>query len=178
MINHADIVKQLHAEGPPAKTVDGALAFLLRVIARLQRAFPSERVGLLIKTAGENIVPYGGTSVSASRLVYPDHDLLVKILSDVPTTNGPSWQSEEGIPDEGHHGGYLAVPATGKPDPAPGPGPSPPPVDLTPLLVRLAALEQRATDLEALHVEVNKQLGAINELIKTLSERRARSGPL
>jgi hypothetical protein len=51
-------------------------------------------------------------------------------------------------------------------------------VDLTPLLVRLATLEQRATDLEALHAEVNKQLGAINELIKTLSERRARSGPL
>ena len=60
MIDHADIVQQLHGEDPPAKTLEGALAFLLRVVARLQDEFPSERVGLLIKTAGENIVPYGG----------------------------------------------------------------------------------------------------------------------
>ncbi len=167
MIDHADIVQQLHDEEPPAKTLEGALAFLLRVVARLQDAFPSERVGLLIKTAGENIVPYGGTSVSAARLVYPDHDLLVKILSDVPTTNGASWQPDQGIPNEGHHGGYLAVPVSGTPRPEP--------VDLTPLLVRLAALETRATQQEAMHVEVNKQLGSINELIRRLSER-PRSG--
>lgn len=107
--NHADIVEQVHVAQPPARTIDGALNFLLRVIARLQHDFPTERVGLLIKTAGENIVPYASTSVSASRIVYPDHDLLVKILSDVPTTNGPSWQPEEGIPNTGHHEGYLAV---------------------------------------------------------------------
>ena len=168
MIDHADIVQQLHGEEPPAKTLEGALAFLLRVVARLQDAFPSERVGLLIKTAGENIVPYGGTFVSAARLVYPDHDLLVKILSDVPTTNGASWQPDQGIPNEGHHGGYLAVPASGTPGPEP--------VDLTPLLVRLDALEKRTTHLESLHVEVNKQLGSINELIRRLSER-PRPGP-
>jgi hypothetical protein len=176
VIDHADVVRQLHEEEPPAKSGEGALAFLLRAIARLQRDFPSERVGLLIKTAGENIVPFAGTSVSAGRLVYPDHNLLVKILTDIPTTNGPSWQTEEGIPSKGHHGGFLAVPASGTPGPAPAPHPSPPPVDLTPLLLRLADLELRATHLEALHREVNKQLGAINELIKTLSER-PRSGP-
>ena len=170
MIDHADIVQQLHAEEPPAKTLVGALAFLLRVVARLQDAFPSERVGLLVKTAGENIVPYGGTFVSAARLVYPDHDLLVKILSDVPTTNGASWQPDQGIPNEGHHGGYLAVPVSGTPRLEP--------VDLTPLLARLTVLEQRAANLEALHGEVNKQLGAINDLIKRLSERPRAEPPL
>jgi hypothetical protein len=173
VIDHGDIVKQLHAEGPPAKTVDGALAFLLRVIARLQQDFPSERVGLLVKTAGENIVPYAGTFVSAGRIVYPDHDLLVKILTDIPTTNGPSWQTEQGIPNQGHHGGYLAVPAPGTPGTTLVPTPSPPPVDLAPLLARLTALEGRATQLEAMHAEVNKQLGTLNEQMKALAERPA-----
>ena len=85
----------------------------------------------------------------------------------MPTTNGASWQPDQGIPNEGHHGGYLAVPVSGTPGQEP--------VDLTPLLARLDALETRATHLESLHVEVNKQLGSINELIRRLSER-PRSG--
>jgi hypothetical protein len=121
---HGDVVAQVHRAWPPARTGEGALAFVLAVIRELQRACPQERVGLLIKTAGENIVPYHTASglvvhVSASRIVYPDHNLLVKVLTDVPTTNGPSWQPEIGIPNGGHHGGYLAVDAVPPVSPPP-----------------------------------------------------------
>ena len=156
---HADVVAHLHAAEPPARTVEGALAFVLRVIAQLQAAYPHQRVGLLIKTAGENIVPYGGTSVSAGRLVYPDHNLLVKILTDIPTTNGPSWQPEIGIPTEGHHGGYLAV--NGDDEPAVHDGDSNP---LALLEGKVDTLEGHVEDLFALHRSVNGQLGAQNRL--------------
>jgi hypothetical protein len=177
-MNHFDIVKEIHAAQPPARTVDGALAFMLRVIARLQRDFPAERVGLLIKTAGENIVPFGHTSVSASRLVYPDHNLLVKILSDVPTTNGASWQADEGIPNAGHHGGYLAVNGDASTRP-PGPTPHAPgtdaaavpavaPQQLAMLEGRLAAVEAKAAALATLFEEIVKQIGAHNEQFAAL----------
>jgi hypothetical protein len=38
-------------------------------------------------------VSWRGYSFSASRIMYPDLR-LIKVLSDVPTTNGPSWQDE------------------------------------------------------------------------------------
>lgn len=151
---HDDVIRQVHAAHPPARTKEGALAFLLYAIAELQWRFPAERVGLLIKTAGENIVPYQGTSVSAGRIVYPDHNLLVKILSDVPTTNGPSWQTEEGIPSTGHHGGYLAVgaPLTEPTQPSKPPSETPPPqspfVDLSGVLAELADLRKHLINIE------------------------------
>jgi hypothetical protein len=172
---HYPIVQQLHKEHPPAKTVKGALEFLLRVIAKFQEKFPDETVGLLIKTAGENIVPYGGTKVGASRLVYPKENLMVKILTDVPTTNGPSWQVDtDGIPDSGHHGGYLKVPAdgTGPTDPI---EPIPDEVTLGQLkhafdgLVAIVVdLGRRVKDQEGLHEEVNRQLGTHNKQIAEL----------
>src|SRR3990167_3036519 len=161
---HSDLVQELHHEHPPAKTLEGALAFLLVLISRLQRLFPQERVGLLIKTAGENIVSYGGTSVSAGRIVYPDHDLLVKVLTDIPSTNGPSWQIEEGIPSTGHDGGYLAVPNSGTTLPHPG-TPSP---DLSGILTRLSLLETRAGLLWEVYAELVKQIGLINQAMAAL----------
>jgi hypothetical protein len=49
--------------------------------------------GLLLKPGGENIVTWNGRSYSASRMCYPDGHIY-KLLSDVPTTNGPSWQDD------------------------------------------------------------------------------------
>jgi hypothetical protein len=49
--------------------------------------------GLLLKPGGENIVTWKGQSFSAGRIVYPNGHLF-KLLSDIPTTNGPSWQDE------------------------------------------------------------------------------------
>jgi len=47
--------------------------------------------GLLLKPSGENIVQWNGRSYSASRICFPDGHIY-KLLTDVPTTNGPSWQ--------------------------------------------------------------------------------------
>jgi hypothetical protein len=79
--DHSDIVRQVAAEKAPEKTLQGALDFTLRVIHAVNQQFPNERVGLLEKTAGENIVPYTvpavgdiparETLVSASRIAYP-----------------------------------------------------------------------------------------------------------
>ena len=46
---------------------------------------------MLIKPGGENIVTWLGRSFAAARICYPDGHIY-KLLSDVPTTNGPSWQ--------------------------------------------------------------------------------------
>ena len=47
--------------------------------------------GLLIKNGGENIVGWQGYSFAAARICYPDGHIF-KVLTDVPSTNGPSWQ--------------------------------------------------------------------------------------
>ncbi len=158
MIDHGDIVQEQHAAAPPAKTVEGALAFLLRVIKRLQYRYPAERVGLLIKTAGENIVPYEDTSVSAGRICYPDFDLLVKILSDVPTTNGPIWDTDPGIPTTGHHGGYLAVAGNGFTPPVTEPDDDethPPPLTVD-YEQAIAALHAQLSDQAARMEQINQ----------------------
>ena len=49
--------------------------------------------GLLRKDGGENIVSWNGISFAAARIVLPDGHLF-KLLSDVPTTNGPGWHDE------------------------------------------------------------------------------------
>jgi hypothetical protein len=49
-------------------------------------------------------VSWKGRSFSASRICFPDGKIW-KVLSDVPTTNGPSWQ------DNGFVDRSLYVPA-------------------------------------------------------------------
>ena len=84
-----DLVRCVHAAVNPAHTAAGAFEVTKRVAWLLRGG----SAGLLIKNGGENIVSWRGFSFSASRIVYPDLHLY-KLLSDVPTTNGPTWQDE------------------------------------------------------------------------------------
>jgi hypothetical protein len=74
----------------PARTVEGAFEVTKRV-AWLLRASGG---GLLIKNGGENIVSWKGLSFAAGRICFPDGHIW-KVLSDVPTTNGASWQDND-----------------------------------------------------------------------------------
>ena len=67
-------------------------------------AYRNDGAGLLIKDGGENIVSWKGYSFAAGRICMPDGHIY-KILTDVPTTNGPSWQ------DNGYVDPKLYVPA-------------------------------------------------------------------
>jgi hypothetical protein len=82
-----DLVACIHADVQPAHTPEGAFEVTKRV-AWLLRA---SGAGLLIKRGGDNTVTWHGESFSAGRICYPD-GRLVKVLTDIPTTNGPSWQ--------------------------------------------------------------------------------------
>jgi hypothetical protein len=70
----------------PPNTVEGAF----EVTKRVAWALRGEGVGLLIKNAGENIVPWHGYVFAAGRVCYPDGHIF-KVLSDIPATNGPMW---------------------------------------------------------------------------------------
>jgi len=83
------LVACVHGAVNPAHTADGAFEVTKRVAWLLR----GEGAGLLIKNGGENIVSWKGYSFSASRILYSDLHLY-KCLSDVPTTNGPTWQDE------------------------------------------------------------------------------------
>lgn len=74
----------------PAHTVEGAFEITKRIAWLLR----GEGAGLLIKNGGENIVSWKGFSFAAARICYPDGHIY-KVLSDVPTTNGPSWQDND-----------------------------------------------------------------------------------
>jgi hypothetical protein len=76
------VCDQVHPQGsvPKALEVAGRVAWALRAFG----------AGLSAKPAGENIADYHGTSVSVSRVMFRD-GRLIKILTDVPTTNGPTW---------------------------------------------------------------------------------------
>jgi hypothetical protein len=144
--DHLDLVQAEAARAAPERTVAGALAFVLRVIARINAQTPEDPVGLLIKTAGENITPYTApdgtvTLVSASRLCWADQK-LVKILSDVPATNGPEWLEDGDAHVGGFIGGYLAVRAPEAPPPVPLPVSGVDPT-LPGVAERLAALEAK-----------------------------------
>lgn len=134
--DHGYLVNQCYAAQPAEKTVDGALAFTLRVIAALPA---SEGAGLLLKPSGDNIADYQGQMVSAGRICYPDGHLY-KVLTDVPTTNGPSWQ-DNGMADSA---AYIKV--TGG---SPGPTPAPTPCDLGPVLTALSSLQNTLDHLAA-----------------------------
>lgn len=117
--NHQDIVVQENTIHPPEKTVDGALAFTVRVLNRLPRA---ERAGLLRKPAGENIAAFHGVLVSAARICYPDGTLR-KILTDVPATMAPVW-NDDGTVDPAL---YFDVAPFLDPEAPPAPKPPAPP---------------------------------------------------
>jgi hypothetical protein len=74
----------------PAHTVAGAF----EVTKRMAWLLRGSGAGLLIKNGGENIVSWKGFSFAAARICYPDGHIY-KVLSDVPTTNGPSWQDND-----------------------------------------------------------------------------------
>jgi hypothetical protein len=94
------LVRCVHAAVNPGHTVEGAFEVTKRVAWLLR----SGGGGLLIKNGGENIVSWQGKSFAAARICYPDGHIY-KVLSDVPTTNGPSWQ------DNGFVDRSLYVPA-------------------------------------------------------------------
>lgn len=73
----------------PAHTVEGAFEVTKRVAWLLR----GHGYGLLRKDGGENIVTWNGTSFAAARIVLPNGNFF-KLLSDVPTTNGPGWHDE------------------------------------------------------------------------------------
>jgi hypothetical protein len=94
------LVRCVHASVNPGNTVEGAFEVTKRVAWLLRGG----GAGLLIKNGGENIVSWKGRSFAAARICYPDGHIY-KVLSDVPTTNGPSWQ------DNGFVDRSLYVPA-------------------------------------------------------------------
>jgi hypothetical protein len=87
-----EFVKCLHAKIQPAGSVQKAFDLTRRVAWMFRGA----GAGLLIKDAGDNIVQWHGKTFSASRICYPDGH-IVKVLTDVPTTNGPSWQEGDRV---------------------------------------------------------------------------------
>jgi hypothetical protein len=92
-----EIVGCVNAAVNPPRTVDGAFEVVKRV-AWLLRGSGGK---LLIKNGGENVSIWNGMSFSASRVCYPGPGgagQIYKILSDVPTTNGPGW-SDNGTVD-------------------------------------------------------------------------------
>jgi hypothetical protein len=94
------LVECIHDHVNPARTVEGAF----EVTKRVAWALRGEGAGLLIKNGGENIISWQGYSFAAGRICYPDGHIF-KVLTDVPSTNGPSWQ-DNGFVDRG-----LYVPA-------------------------------------------------------------------
>jgi hypothetical protein len=94
------LVECIHDRLNAPRTVEGAF----EVTKRVAWALRGEGAGLLIKPGGENIVTWLGMSFAAARICYPDGKIW-KVLSDVPTTNGPSWQ------DNGFVDRSLYVPA-------------------------------------------------------------------
>lgn len=167
--NHGDVVAQVAAEQPPDHTLEGAMGFTLRVLARLNALYPAEGAGLLEKVAGENIVPYSGTLVSASRIAYPNQHIF-KVLTDVPTTNGPQWSDDGFVSVGGYMKGYLAV---GPSTPVP---PSPPPVVVSPPapIFDVASLQQQIADLIAtLHEHVRADGDAHASINQNVTDGRA-----
>jgi hypothetical protein len=85
--NKEKLVECIHDRLNAPRTVEGAFD----VTKRVAWALRGEGAGLLIKPGGENIVTWRGISFAAARICYPDGKIW-KVLTDVPSTNGPSWQ--------------------------------------------------------------------------------------
>jgi hypothetical protein len=88
--NKPALVSCVHGAVNPPRTEEGAFEVTKRVAWLLR----GEGAGLLIKNGGENIVGWMGYSFSAGRICYPDGHIY-KVLSDIPSTNGPSWQDND-----------------------------------------------------------------------------------
>jgi len=88
--NKQALVSCVHGAVNPERTEHGAFEVTKRVAWLLR----GEGAGLLIKNGGENIVPWMGRSFAAGRICYPDGHIY-KVLSDIPSTNGPSWQDND-----------------------------------------------------------------------------------
>jgi hypothetical protein len=84
------LVQCVHSAVNPGRSVEDAFEVTKRVAWLLR----GEGAGLLIKNGGENIVSWQGRSFSAGRICYPDGHIW-KVLSDIPGTNGPSWQDND-----------------------------------------------------------------------------------
>jgi hypothetical protein len=82
-----ELVRCVHTAINPARTEEGAFEVTKRVAWLLR----GQGAGLLIKNGGENVVSWKGFSFAAARICYPDGHIY-KLLTDVPSTNGPSWQ--------------------------------------------------------------------------------------
>jgi hypothetical protein len=149
--DHSDVVRQVAAIHPVAKTVDGAFQFTLEVLAALNAQFPQERAGLLEKVLGDNIVPYAGTLVSAGRIAYPNQH-SIKLLSDIPSTNNPEWVDEGPVSLGGFMKGYLAVPI--------GPTSQPP------IVVNVPATPAPIFDTTALEAQIADLIAKVDNLTK------------
>jgi hypothetical protein len=84
------VIQCIHDRLNAPHTPEGAF----EVTKRVAWAYRNEGVGLLIKNGGENIVAWKGRSFSASRICLPNGHIY-KVLSDVPTTNAPSFQDND-----------------------------------------------------------------------------------
>ncbi len=87
--NYIDLVEDIHALVKPAHTPEGAF----EVTKRVAWALREHGAGLLIKEGGDNVVEWRGKRFSAGRVIFTNGHLF-KVLTDIPTTNGPSWQDE------------------------------------------------------------------------------------
>jgi hypothetical protein len=85
--DHMKLVECIHDHVHPR---DEYQAF--EVTKRVAWALRGEGAGLLIKTTGENIVPWRGYIFAAGRIAYPDGH-IIKVISDVGPggANGPIW---------------------------------------------------------------------------------------
>lgn len=163
--NHFDIVaRQREQEPPDTSSLDGILAFTVRVLKALPA---SERAGLHAKPGGENIAFYApaGKMVGVSRIMYPD-GTLIKILTDagVGGANGPAWNDDDTIDVERY------VPVVGTPDDPPPPDdppddPPPPTVDLSAILARLDVLERNALEVLAVFAAHKELLNGLQTQI-------------
>jgi hypothetical protein len=148
-----DVVRAVHARVSPAHTVAGAFEVTKRVAWELrERGF-----GLLLKPGGENIVVWKEQTFSASRVCLLAEGHLFKVLTDVPTTNGPSWQDDGAVPP-----GQACTPAI---DPEDSPTPTDPAITLADLQRQIAVLlaEQREharADGDA-HAALHDDVGAV-----------------
>jgi hypothetical protein len=86
--DHSKLVECIHSHVNPHNEYEA-----FEVTKRVAWALRGEGAGLLIKTAGENIVPWKGYVFAAGRICYPDGHIF-KVISDVGPggANGPSWQ--------------------------------------------------------------------------------------
>lgn len=92
MLRGLDLVRCLHGRIQPAGSLDKAF----EVTKRVAWALRGEGAGLLLKPSGENIISWKASWFSAARVCWPD-GRIVKVLTDVPTTNGPTWADDGSV---------------------------------------------------------------------------------